>query len=328
LKTGRDFVRISGITYVPRKTHRFRSTTVILVILLAVAMLSTAVISSFVGWNLTHPAKIATAPFSSNIVPDFKDISFKDITGKEKLRGWYFESKGSDKTVILAHGYEKNRLEFQLKTLDMIKELLNKGYNVFTFDFRGSGISSGNSSSFGLREKNDVLGAANYVKNAFKARHVTVIGFSTGAAASILAAANEEHGGKIDALVVDTCFSRLDKFLGDKLPSISKLPAIPFNSAILWSMRLLSGLDVKAVNPGEVISGIMPRPILFIHSRQDTFIPYKQGSELYSAYAKAAGDKTELWTTDAPGFTGSFEKYPSEYMQKVLSFLDKASTKN
>jgi len=65
-----------------------------------------------------------------------------------------------------------------------------KDYNVLTFDFRAHGECTEHEfCTFGQEEKNDVIGAVEYIKKhpALKNKDIFVYGFSMGAVASILA---------------------------------------------------------------------------------------------------------------------------------------------
>ncbi len=312
-------IRISGITYVPRKTHTVRNITITVILILLLLIVTVLLISTYTGWRLVHPARLPLPAFSSNIVPDYKEASFKDINKTVNLKGWLFEAKGSTKTIILAHGYGQNRLQFGEKTLDMVKNLLAKGYNVLLFDFRNSGMSEGNLTSISIYEKDDLLGAVNYVK-AQGAKNVVLLGYSMGAATSILAAAESPD---VDGVIADSPFSDLNEYLNESLPVWSNLPSIPFTKTILLSVKLLSRLDPSDSSPREAIAKIAPRPVLLIHSKDDKSIPSSSSRELYSIYSKAAGDKAEFWETKDADHVGTYEMNPDEYMKRIFSFLDK-----
>ena len=61
------------------------------------------------------------------------------------------------------------------------------------FDLRSHGTSEGTLTTIGQLEKNDVLGAIEYVKNEHKSNQIALIGWSMGAVASILAAAESSE---------------------------------------------------------------------------------------------------------------------------------------
>ena len=311
-------MRISGVTYATRKTHRAKSTLLTVTILLLLVVLATVIISAYNGWELLHPERKDIAAFSANIVPEYRDISFK---GKDKnviLSGWYFQAKNNEKTVILAHSYSNNRLQFGLQTIDMIKEFLNKDYNVFAFDFRNSGKSGGKLTSLGYNEKDDLLGAIDYIKQQ-GSKHIILMGFSTGASASIIAAAENKS---VEAVIADSPYSDLKDYLSNNLNNWTKLPSFPFNKTILVSMELMAGMDTTNASPIDSISKIAPCRLLLIHGKGDRIIPVENSQKLYSAYSKIDASAVELWETDDTGNAASYIKYPAEYMKKVFTFLD------
>ena len=312
-------MRISGITYISRKTHKVRNVVITLLLLFFILVVAVVVISSYVGWNLVHPPRIGIEPFSSNIVPEHRDVNFSSADKDIVLNGWLFEVKGSSKTVILAHGYGKNRLEFEEQTLDIIKGFVTRGFNVLAFDLRNSGKSGGKLTTMGFYEKNDLLGAVNYVKS-LGSKQIVLMGFSTGASASIMAAAESKD---ISAVIADSPYSELRKYLVDGFSEWTSLPAFPFNSTLLLSMELLGGMDVDKASPRRFMVNISPRSVLLIHCRNDKEIPVENSRILYSVISKTKSKNHELWETDGDGHLGSFRKSPQEYMDRVLGFLDK-----
>ena len=317
-------MKISGITYAPRKTRKIKYYVILSSTLVMSVILIIMLVSIYVGWSLTHPKKMDIPAFSANIVPEYKDATFLDTSGKVTLRGWLFETKGSDKTIILAHGYKQNRLEFGEHTLDLIKSCLNKGYNFLAFDFRNCGLSGGTLTSVGEYEKYDLLGAIKYAK-AHGSKHIILLGYSMGASTSILAASESKD---IDAVIADSPFANLDDYLNKELPVWSKLPAVPFNKTILFSMKALTGVDPGKVSPKDIIAKMAPTPLLLIHSKDDKQVSVDNSKKLYDIYSKVVGTKAEFWETSGVDHVGSYEKSPIEYMNRIFDFLDKVYTKS
>lgn len=315
-------MRISGITYATRKTHKARNIILLVIIALFLIVLSVAVISAYSGWKLLHPAKKDIEAFSSNIVPEYRDINFRGVDGSILLKGWFFQTSNSDRTVVLAHSYGKNRLEFGDASLNMIKEFLDKGYNVFTFDFRNSGKSDGKLTTLGYYEKDDLSGAIDYVKQQ-GSKHIFLLGFSTGASASILAAAGK---GNVEAVIADSPYSNLKDYLNGSLDRWVGLPAFPFNRTVLISMEIMSGVKTGNADPLSSLKSLSPCRLLLIHGAGDKIIPVQNSRKLYSAYSDLNPDLAEIWETDDSGNATSYEKYPEEYMNKVFEFLGKEKT--
>ena len=310
-------MRISGVTYVPRKAHMFRVIFKAILLLIFILALIITLISAYMGWNIVHPVKTTIEPFSSNIVPDYKSVNFTSGDKNILLNGWFFKKSGSDKTIILAHDYGKSRLQFGEKTLEMIKGLLNKNYNVLAFDFRNSGKSSGTVTSLGVYEKDDVLGAVDYIKST-GSKHIALIGFSTGASACILAAAESKD---IDAVIADSPFLEFRDYIKADLTEQKLLPYL-FYYTIPLSVEVFAHIDIDNTSPRKAVMGISPRPILFIHGKNDDMIPITDSKKLYELYTRTNGNKAEFWEVENAGHVGAFNNSPEKYINKVLEFLD------
>lgn len=311
-------MRISGVTYTARKNHKTKYVILTSIVLLLIIALTVAIISLYSGWDLLHPAKKDIAAFSSNIVPEYRE---KNFTGEDKnvlLNGWFFQTKSSDKTVILVHSFGKNRLEFGNKSVDMIKDLLNKDYNVFTFDLRNSGKSGGKMSTFGYSEKDDVQAAIDYVKQQ-GSKHIILIGFSTGASACILAA----EGKNVDAVIADSPYADLYSYLSGNLDKWTGLPSFPFNRTILTCIELIIGIDTNSVKPVDVLKNLPPCHLMLIHGKGDGIISPANSQKLYSTYSSIDSNLAEIWETDDTGNATSYPNNQTEYMQKIFTFLDK-----
>lgn len=312
-------MRISGVTYAARKTHRARNIILTVTILLLLAILTVVVVSGYKSWTLLHPEKKPIDTFSANIVPEYRDISFKGIDTSIILKGWLFQAKNSDRAVILVHSYGNNRLQFGIKTVDLIKEFLNKGYNVFTFDLRNSGESGGKDTTLGYTEKEDIQAAISYM-NKQGSKHITLLGFSTGASASILAASESKS---VDAVIADSPYADLQAYLSQSLNRWTHLPSFPFNKTVSLAMEISGGIDTANTSPVNVLTAEKPPHLLLIHGQEDKLIPVENSIELYQKYSALNFSGAEFWRTEDDGNATGFEKYPKEYMSKVFAFLDK-----
>lgn len=313
-------MRISGVTYSVRKTHKARNTILTVSILLLLLAFAVAIISAYSGWKLLHPEKKDIAAFTSNIVPEYRDITF---TGRDKsvqLKGWFFQLKDSGRTVILAHSYGKNRLEFGEKSVNMIKSFLDNGYNVFTFDFRNSGQSDGKYTTMGYYEKEDIQAAIKYVSEQ-GSKQIVLMGFSTGASACLLAA--EEQ--KVTAVIADSPYAGLKSYLDKDLNKWTGLPAFPFNYTVLYAMEAFTGMQTANADAVKYLDSMSPCPLLLIHGKGDELISVENSRELHSVYSGYAADKAEIWETDSQGNAASYLADPEKYMDRVLEFLEKVS---
>ncbi len=272
-------------------------------------------ISLKVGWSLTHPVRQHTAlPASAGKLFKPREVSFPSRQDKIVLRGWFLPSGNSNKTIIFAHGYGKNRLQDDVPADAIAVALRDQGYNILMFDFRGCGESGGDLISIGQYEKEDLISAVDFMKKIGRqGDHIGVIGFSMGAVAGITAAAEDP---RIEALVADAPFADLEQYLTENLPVWSQLPSFPFTQVILNTMPAVLHLDPHKVSPKRVV-GKIKAPILFIHGTADTTIPISNSESVY----RAAPGRNRLWIVPGAKHVGSYKVQPKEYMQHVLDLF-------
>ncbi|KRE72436.1 alpha/beta hydrolase [Paenibacillus sp. Soil750] len=290
---------------------------ILLLILLGVVGLST-----YVGWQLTHPKRKIVDDTPENYNLHRKDVTFPSRTDGVLLDGWYLESPNAASlpkttTVIMSHGYAGTRLEKGLPALSLAQALVNAGYHVLMFDFRNSGRSAGNTTTIGFLEKEDILGAIEWVQTyTSKPTEIILLGFSMGGTSSILAAAEAKD---VAGVITDSAFSQLLPYLKENLPVWSKLPRYPFTPLILFILPKLIGVNPHAVDALAAVDQIVPRPILFIHSKDDQAIPYTNSAQMYKRHPAAF----ELWITEKAGHVGSFQLESEAYIKRVLNFIAK-----
>lgn len=278
-------------------------------------------ISVKVGLGLTKPEKKPIVLFPSDYGIEFQDISFLSNDGETKLSGWVLEPAVPVKmNLILAHGYKGNRYEDNIPFFPLANDLLLKGYRIVMFDFRYAGESEGKMTTVSAKEKLDVIGAVDWVTDHFE-EPVGLLGISMGGAASIMAAAESE---KVIAVVADSSFSDLHEYLKVNLPLWTDLPDFPFTPFILTIIPLITDLDPKEASPITDLVKVAPRPVLFIHNKQDDKIPYTESEKM----AKIDPTTFELWLTNGKGHVKSFEQNPAAYIKKIDEFFEGVLTGN
>lgn len=277
-------------------------------------------ISTYVGWQLTHPKRKLVDESPEPYGLHKQDITFPSHTKDVVLDGWFFKSPSAGigehaMTVIMSHGYAGTRLEKGLPALALAKSIVDEGYHVLMFDFRNSGNSEGHLTTVGYLEKQDVLGAISWVQKHVRSK-ICLVGFSMGGSTSLLAAAEESS---VLGVITDSAFSQLSPYLRDNLPVWSKLPRFPFTPLILGILPRLIGINPRHVDALAAVDHIYPRPILFIHSQDDDAIPWSNSEGMWRRHP----DAFELWVTQKAGHVGSYQMQPEAYNQRVLAFLSK-----
>ena len=89
-----------------------------------------------------------------------QDFETVNLESEIEIECWSIKANNSKGTIVLFHGYggEKSSL------LDKSNIFLNLGYNTLLVDFMGSGASSGNQTTIGFHESNQVKESIAYLK--------------------------------------------------------------------------------------------------------------------------------------------------------------------
>lgn len=305
-------------------TTKFNRKIVILIVVLLIITISAGLlsISIYAGWALTHPIKKVHDRTPKEYQLQFEDISFKSKGDDILLNGWWIPSQSngdihiSGASLIFVHGYTNNRLQEPANALGLAKRLVQEGYNVLMFDLRSHGTSGGTLTTIGQSEKNDVLGAVEYVKDEHKSNQIALIGWSMGAVASIFAAA---ESSEIQAIVADSPFADLVQYSQSNLSYWSGLPDFPFTPLIINTIPLITGMDPKQISPYQAVSDFKMQKILLIHSKDDEAIPYSNSQIIYDALPNEAIG--ELWLTEGVNHVESHVVFEKEYQNRVIFFL-------
>lgn len=284
--------------------------------LLLVLLIIICGISMLVVWRLMHPERKPLEEWPDEKQLLYEPISFLSRDQLVELKGWFLPAVGTAKmTIIFAHGYKGNRLQKKTAVLRLAQDLVKQGYNAVLFDFRNCGDSGGNLTTIGLDEQQDILGAIDWCSLHHRAP-IGLIGYSMGAATSLLAAAKSQE---VSGVIADSSFSDLNRYLLDNLSVWSKLPKYPFSPLMVFMIRYIMGKNPQLVKPMVSLERIYPRPVLFIHGDQDDTVPYLNSERMAQRFA----DAFSFWKVPGAKHTASYRMYPQEYTNRVVHFFDK-----
>ncbi len=273
-------------------------------------------ISVYLGNSMTRVERIPVEESPAGIALEYEDIEFPSRDAELTMRGWYLASAGSDCIIIMVHGGDMHRADPDINMLGVAAGLVKHKYNVLMFDLRGHGESDGERISAGYFEKNDLLGAVDFAIGLGFER-IGVLGFSMGGATALMAAADSPD---IDCIVADSCFADLADIMEWEFKARSGFPGY-FLSPVLSMVDLLYGVDFTAVRPVAAVPLISPRPILFIHGAEDTFIPLEHAHRLYQA---SSGTQNELWIAPGAEHVRAYVADPAGYIDRITAFFDAA----
>ena len=216
------------------------------------------------------------------------------------------------------------------------RALLEDGFDVFTFDFRGHGDSSNEENYHPRqwvsdREIDDVLGAIafleDYLEGQGKAPEIGIFGISRGAGAAMLACIRNPA---VKAIVTDGLFSTditLEWFMRRWACIFAKVRFVyenhpdAFWSFLRWLVFIFVHRKFKCTYPAarKALKKMIPRPMLFIHGQRDSYISVEQAHYLHDL---AAGPKS-LWIVPDARHNQAVAVKPAEYAQRTVDFFNR-----
>ena len=244
----------------------------------------------------------------------YRDVSFTSRYDRVLLKGWFFPGD-KEQVIMLVHGGYRNRVDENLGSLALTRDLVSGGYNVLLYDLRGRGESEGKGVSLSYIDE-DIGGAADFLHDmGYGQDDVVIMGFSSGAVISSIYASRNDIG----ALILDGCFIDVPTLV------VRQAKSIGFPGFLIWvfmpGLEIMTGVvyDYELINPIDVI-GDINSPILFIHEENDEYITWKEAQKLYRATNNA---ENEIWEFNGSEHTKAFLDHPEEYIEKVTGFLDR-----
>lgn len=288
---------------------------------IAIAVILTVYLGISV-YSAARVVRIPRIPLEESSAPlglEYEDVSFFSRTDEMVLKGWYMPG---DKvfTVIIVSGGWRNRVDQNVGTLELCRDLVARGYNVLVFDMRGRGESDGKGLVLTHAER-DIGGAVDYIKSrGCPTKNIGIIGFSTGAASSVIFASQED----VAAVVSDGCFTYVHETVVRQavvekgLPELLVKLLIP---GVLLTAKTVYGY--KAVDPADKVADVTC-PILFIHGQADRGIPVEDAYKLLTA---SGNPLDKLWVVPGTKHCQAYKTDPGEYVDMVAGFFDRLERK-
>jgi pimeloyl-ACP methyl ester carboxylesterase len=217
--------------------------------------------------------------------------------------------------MLVVHGGFENRIDENVDTLPLVRDLVAKGYSVLTFDLRGRGESEGRGLTLSNIEP-DVGGAMDYLEGrGFPPERVCIMGFCSGAASVCIYASRNRAG----AVVLDGCFTEVPTMMVREAQSyrIPGFLARLFVPGLRVMARLMYGY--RELNPIDVVKDVAC-PAFFIHEEEDVYISREETLRLYEASTNPAN---EAWEVEGALHSQAYRVNPDQFIDRVDGFISK-----
>jgi fermentation-respiration switch protein FrsA (DUF1100 family) len=208
------------------------------------------------------------------------------------------DSQAPYPTVCVCHGIPKGIRDPNDKGYPLLAEkICRQGFAVLIFNFRGTAVSGGNLDILGwTRDLKAVIDYLWTLPEVDKS-HLSLLGYSGGAAVSIYVAAQDSRISCVAACACPAEFTFVTEVgepqaVVDHFRSIGTIRDENFpSSAEEWLNNF------RLVRPIEYVAGIAPRPLLLVHGSQDETVAVSHAHRLYAR----AGEPKQLIIIDSAG---------------------------
>jgi alpha-beta hydrolase superfamily lysophospholipase len=262
------------------------------------------------GVKIPRPVNHAT-PAEHYLPYQVRTIS---VGSGEHLEAWYVPHTPSRGLVIMFAGYAGVKEGL----LTPAAHLYQFGYSSLLVDFRGSGGSSGNDTTLGMREAEDVVAAFSYATEHWPEQPLLGYGVSMGSVALMRAVAL--YALKPRALILEGPFDRLLTTIRHRFDALG-LPSFPAAELLVFWGSVQLGANGFVHNPIGYARQIAC-PTLLMRGESDPWIT----AEEMQSIADAIPTQPRVLTVPGHGHEMPFVYgAPELWVSTIRAFLDGAS---
>lgn len=232
------------------------------------------------------------------------------------LHGDLFPAENpSKRTVILCHGYTSCGMN---DCPTMAEYFMERGYNTLIVDHRSHGKSEGQYVGFGILDRFDCLKWIEYVIGRLgDESEIVLYGVSMGASTVLMASGADEFPQNVKAIISDCAFTSPYDVFKHILKRDYHLPPRPIMDINERMCREKAGYGFRDYSTLDAVKKA-PCPILFIHGKEDKFVPTDMTLKNYEA---CTGEK-RLLLVDNAGHAASLYENKELYENTVTEFLN------
>ncbi|MBI3409907.1 MAG: alpha/beta fold hydrolase [Planctomycetes bacterium] len=250
-------------------------------------------------------------PKCSQTPADF-DLSFESITipGRDgnSLAAWLVPHPEAKGLVVLFHGYAACKSNL----LSEAKAFHDLGYSTLLVDFRGSGESTGDVTTVGVFEADDVADVFACVCERFQKKPI-LFGQSMGAVAILRALA--VHGIEPEAIILECPFNRMLATVQNRFAAMG-VPSFPCAQLLVFWGGMQNGFNGFHHNPVDYAKEVRC-PTLLMIGDGDPRVTVGDVSEV----SNCIGKRCELTIFQGIGHESYVHARPRLWIDTVNGFL-------
>ncbi len=248
-----------------------------------------------------------------------EDITLKSFDDLNLTSTLIMNENPTNKFIVLVHGVSICYVG-SLKYFDIFYK---NGFNVLIVNQRRHGKSEGKYSTYGFYEKYDVNMWIEYLKSRFGNDIILGIHGESMGAGTVMETIPLNDSIKF---VIEDCgysnFHELIRFqitheYKNRLVRKILRPSLLFAN---FFMKTKAKFSMKKIVPIDIVASTS-LPMMFVHGKEDYFVPWYMAVDLYKA--KTKGYK-ELYLVEGAKHAEALEVNKILYEKKIMTFIEKA----
>ena len=248
-----------------------------------------------------------------------EDITLKSFDGLNLTSTLIMNENPTNKFIVLVHGVSICYVG-SLKYFDIFYK---NGFNVLIVNQRRHGKSEGKYSTYGFYEKYDVNMWIEYLKSRFGNDIILGLHGESMGAGTVMETI--PLNDSIKFVIEDCGYSNFHELIGFQITHAYKnrlvrkilRPSLIFAN---FFMKTKAKFSMKKIVPIDIVSSTS-LPMMFIHGKEDYFVPWYMALDLYKA--KTKGYK-ELYLVEGAKHAEALEVNKILYEKKIMTFIEKA----
>ncbi|WP_415348790.1 alpha/beta hydrolase [Clostridium perfringens] len=248
-----------------------------------------------------------------------EDITLKSFDGLNLTSTLIMNENPTNKFIVLVHGVSICYVG-SLKYFDIF---YRNGFNVLIVNQRRHGKSEGKYSTYGFYEKYDVNMWIEYLKSRFGNDIILGLHGESMGAGTVMETI--PLNDSIKFVIEDCGYSNFHELIGFQITHAYKnrlvrkilSPSLIFAN---FFMKTKAKFSMKKIVPIDIVSSTS-LPMMFIHGKEDYFVPWYMAVDLYKA--KTKGYK-ELYLVEGAKHAEALEVNKIIYEKKIMTFIEKA----
>nr|WP_206529978.1 alpha/beta hydrolase [Clostridium perfringens] len=248
-----------------------------------------------------------------------EDITLKSFDGLNLTSTLIMNENPTNKFIVLVHGVSICYVG-SLKYFDIFYK---NGFNILIVNQRRHGKSEGKYSTYGFYEKYDVNMWIEYLKSRFGNDIILGLHGESMGAGTVMETI--PLNDSIKFVIEDCGYSNFHELIGFQITHAYKnrlvrkilRPSLIFAN---FFMKTKAKFSMKKIVPIDIVSSTS-LPMMFIHGKEDYFVPWYMAVDLYKA--KTKGYK-ELYLVEGAKHAEALEVNKILYEKKIMTFIEKA----